>query len=66
VTARTEPRNHGRASRRISDGPFAETKEQLAGYYLVECADRQTAIELARQVPVSPGSLVEVRPIPEM
>ena len=50
----------------VSDGPFAETKEQLGGYYLVECASREEAIELAREVPRSPGSLVEVRPIAEV
>ena len=50
----------------VSDGPFAETKEQLGGYYLVECASREEAIALAREVPRSPGSLVEVRPIAEM
>ena len=49
----------------VTDGPFAETKEQLGGFYLVECADRAEAIALARLVPASPGSLVEVRPIAE-
>ena len=51
---------------RVSDGPFAETKEQLGGYYLVECADREAAIELARQIPASPGLAVEVRALVDM
>ena len=50
----------------VSDGPFAETKEQLGGYYLVEVASRDEAVEYARQVPASPGLVVEVRPVIEM
>ncbi len=50
----------------VSDGPFAETKEQLGGYYLVECRGRDEAIELARQVPLSPGLAVEVRALADM
>jgi hypothetical protein len=49
--------------RRVTDGPFAETKEQLGGLYIVECADRDEALELARQIPNSPGIAIEVRPI---
>lgn len=45
----------------ILDGPFAETKEQLAGYYLIEVRDLDAAIEWAKKVPVQ-GS-VEVRPV---
>lgn len=48
----------------VSDGPFLETKEQLGGYYVVEVATREEAIELARQVPPSPGLVVEVRRAP--
>jgi hypothetical protein len=51
---------------RVTDGPFAETKEQIGGYYLIECADRDEAIEYARQVPDSPGLAVEVRQLAEM
>ena len=46
----------------ITDGPFAETKEALGGYYVVEAADIDAAIELAKQIPTSGGGL-EVRPI---
>jgi hypothetical protein len=58
--ATLRPRGRG-----VSDGPFAETKEQLGGLYVVECADRDEAIELARQIPDSPGLVIEVRPIQE-
>ncbi len=46
----------------ISDGPFAETKEQLGGYYLLDCRDLDEALEWARKVPM-PGGTVELRPV---
>jgi hypothetical protein len=46
----------------VTDGPFAETKEALGGYYLVEAADLDEAIAIAKQVPAAYGG-VEVRPI---
>jgi hypothetical protein len=46
----------------VTDGPFVETKEALGGYYLVEAADLDEAIALAKQIPVVSGGL-EVRPI---
>ena len=49
----------------VSDGPFAETKEAIGGFYVVDVADRDQAIELAKQVPLSPGLAVEVLPIAE-
>jgi hypothetical protein len=45
------------------DGPFAETKEQLGGYYLIECRDLDEAIAIAKRVPASPSSSVEIRPL---
>jgi len=54
-------------SRLLSDGPFAETKEQLGGFYIVEAADLDEAIELASTMPHLPdGGAVEIRPIWEM
>jgi len=44
----------------VTDGPFAETKEGVGGFYVVDCASREEALELARHVPESPGALVEV------
>ncbi len=47
----------------VSDGPFAETKEQMAGFYLVECQDLDEAIEVASKLPAAKHGTVEVRPI---
>jgi hypothetical protein len=50
-----------------TDGPFAETKEQLGGYYIIECANLDEAIEAAERTPiVATGGSVEVRPIIDM
>jgi hypothetical protein len=46
-----------------SDGPFAEVKEHLAGFYLVDCADRDRAVEIAAQAPDAATGSVEVRPV---
>ena len=50
----------------VTDGPFAETKEAVGGFYVVDCASRDEAIELAGRVPQSPGVAVEVLRIAEM
>ncbi|MBV9942028.1 MAG: hypothetical protein JO262_07880, partial [Solirubrobacterales bacterium] len=47
----------------FTDGPFAETKEFLAGYYLVDCADLDTALEHASRMPNIAHGSVEVRPV---
>ena len=48
----------------ITDGPFAETKEQLGGYHLVECANLDEAIAIARRIPtLAAGGSIEVRPL---
>jgi hypothetical protein len=49
-----------------TDGPFAETKEQLGGYYVVDCKDLDEAIEVAALIPGARTGSVEVRPIWEM
>jgi hypothetical protein len=46
----------------VTDGPFAETKEAIGGFYLVDCATRDEAVELAAKVPRSPNVAVEVIP----
>lgn len=48
-----------------TDGPFAETKEQLGGYYLLNCKDLDEAIELAAKIPGALNGSIEVRPIME-
>jgi hypothetical protein len=47
----------------LHDGPFAETREQLGGYYLVDVPDLDAALAWARRIPVVPGGKVEVRPV---
>jgi hypothetical protein len=49
-----------------SDGPFAETKEQIGGYFVVDCKDLDAAIEVAARIPGAAIGSVEVRPIWEM
>ena len=46
----------------VSDGPFAETKEQLGGYYVLDCKDLDEALAWARKIPLSSGA-IEVRPV---
>lgn len=48
----------------VTDGPFAETKEQLLGFYVIDCADRDTAIAAARDLrQVNPSAMYEIRPV---
>jgi hypothetical protein len=48
----------------VSDGPFAETKEQIAGYDIIECADLQEAIQVAGTHPTTRHGTIEIRPFP--
>lgn len=50
----------------VTDGPFAETKEQLAGYYLLEANDLNQAIQLAQKIPPARYGSVEIRPLREL
>ena len=50
----------------ILDGPFAETKEQLGGYYLLQCKDLDEAMMWAAQIPTARYGTIEVRPVLEM
>jgi hypothetical protein len=50
----------------VTDGPYAETKEQLGSVYLADCADADAALALARRMPASPGLTVEIREIMEV
>jgi hypothetical protein len=52
--------------RQVTDGPFAETKEALGGFYLIECDTRQEAVEWARKIPLRPDGFVEIRPVWQM
>jgi hypothetical protein len=63
-TATTVRVRNGRVS--ITDGPFAETKEQLAGFYLIEARDLNDAIQVAAKIPPAREGSVEVRPVREL
>ena len=47
----------------LTDGPFAETKEQLGGYYLIEAESLDDAVDAARRIPGARGGSIEVRPV---
>jgi len=47
----------------VSDGPFAETKELIVGFDLLDCADLDEAIEVARTHPMARGGRIEIRPV---
>ena len=63
-TATTVRIRNGKIS--VTDGPFAETKEQLAGFYLLEAHDLNEAIQLAAKIPPAREGSVEVRPVREL
>jgi hypothetical protein len=53
----------------VLDGPFAETKEQLAGYYILECRDLDEAVEWAKRIPTSckgASGAIEIRPVADL
>ncbi|WP_292746730.1 YciI family protein, partial [Methylophaga sp. UBA3191] len=50
----------------VTDGPFAETKEQLAGFYLLEARDINEAIQLAGNIPPARYGSIEIRPVREL
>jgi hypothetical protein len=63
-TARTVRIREGRVS--ITDGPFAETKEQLAGFYLIDAATHDEALQIAATIPPARAGSIEVRPVREL
>lgn len=52
--------------RLVTDGPFAETREQLGGYYLIDAQDLDQAIGIAARIPVASRGTIEVRPVIEL
>ena len=54
------------SKRIVTDGPFAETREQLGGYYVIEAADLDEAIGIAERVPPARFGTVEIRPVMEI
>jgi len=63
-TAKTVRVRNGKVS--ITDGPFTETKECLAGFYLIEAADINAAVQIAAKIPPAQVGRIEVRPIREL
>ena len=63
-TASTVRVRNGRVM--VTDGPFAETKEQLAGFYLLDARDLNDAIQMAAKIPPAREGSVEVRPVREL
>lgn len=61
TTATTVRMRNGKLS--VTDGPFAETKEQLAGFYMIEARDLNEAIQVAAKIPPARVGCIEVRPI---
>ena len=63
-TATTVRVRNGKLS--VTDGPFAETKEKLAGFYLIEATDLNDAIQVASKIPPAREGSVEVRPVRQL
>ena len=63
-TATTVRIRNGKVS--VTDGPFAETKEQLAGFYLIEAVDLNQALQIAAKIPPARVGSVEVRPVRQL
>jgi hypothetical protein len=63
-TAKTLRIRSGRVA--ITDGPFAETKEQLAGFYLIDAANHDEAMQIAAKIPPARAGSIEVRPVREL
>ena len=63
-TATTVRVRHGKVE--MFDGPFAETKEQLAGFYLIEAPDLNEALKLAAKIPPAREGSIEVRPVRDL
>ncbi|HUQ87897.1 MAG TPA: YciI family protein [Vicinamibacterales bacterium] len=63
-TAKTLRIRNGRVA--ITDGPFAETKEQLAGFYLIDASSQDEAMEIAARIPPARAGSIEVRPVRDL
>ena len=62
----TTVRVNGSGEAVLSDGPFADTKEWLAGYYMLECPDLDSAVKEAARIPAARHGAIEVRPVMEL
>ena len=64
ITATSVRVRHGK--RLVTDGPFAETREQLGGYYLIDARDLDEAMSIAERIPVATVGTIEIRPVLEI
>jgi hypothetical protein len=58
--------SYGEGGVTVKDGPFAEAKEVIGGYWVIDVSSREEAVEWARRIPGAPGDVVEVRQVFEM
>ena len=65
-TARATSVRVRQGKRIVTDGPFAETKEQLGGYFLIDASDLDEAIAVAERIPMARRGTVEVRPVVQL
>ena len=65
-TARATSVRVRQGKRIVTDGPFAETKEQLGGYFLIDASDLDEAIAVAERIPMARRGTIEVRPVIEL
>lgn len=65
VATATSVRNHN-GRKLVTDGPFAETREQLGGYFLIDVPDLDAALDIAKRIPGGSRGTVEVRPLVEL
>ena len=65
-TASAKTVSHPDGALRVEDGPFAETKEQLGGFYVFDCANLDDAIRYAAMIPTAALGSIEIRPILEL
>lgn len=63
TAAATTVRTAADGTKRLYDGPFAETKEQLGGFYMIEAEDLDEAIAVAKQIPLAAEGAIEIRPL---
>lgn len=63
TTAATTVRTGADGTKSLHDGPFAETREQLGGFYMVEADDLDDAIAIAKRIPIAREGAVEIRPL---
>ena len=63
TTSATTVRTSAKGAKTLHDGPFAETKEQLGGFYMIEAEDLDEAIAVAKAVPIYREGAVEIRPL---